>query len=139
MLPIVILSAFFCAFEFLSILGKFSPKWLKRALGYEWIFDLTMSFGLMFWFATTGSILGIIISAVTGFFFSTILYAAKHMIGYQKLERVDGKLQWVEYPADWSWAGGGRLMGRLSRGVLNAFKGLFAGFTEAKNAPKQIA
>ena len=91
MLPIVILSSLFVAFEFLSIIGKFSPKWLKRVLGYEWIFDIMMSFGLMIWFASTGSIMGIIISAVSGFLFSLILYAAKHIIGFQKLEKVDDK------------------------------------------------
>ena len=72
MLPIVILSSFFVAFEVLSVLGKFSPKWLKRVLGYEWALDIAMSFGLIIWFATTGSIMGIIISAVSGFIFSTL-------------------------------------------------------------------
>ena len=139
MLPIIVLSSFFVAFELLSVLGKFSPKWLKRALGYEWIFDIAMSFGLMIWFATTGSIMGIIISAVSGFIFSVVLYAAKHMIGYQKLEKVNGKLTWVEHEGNWSWNGAGSIMNKIGRGIVKAFKGLFAGFTEAKNAPKSIA
>lgn len=138
MLPIIVLSSLFVAFEFLSVIGKFSPKWLKRVLGYEWIFDIIMSFGLMIWFASTGSIMGIIISAVSGFLFSLILYAAKQIIGYQKLEKVDGKRVWVEYEGSWSWNGTGSLMNRIGVGIMNALKGLFAGFTEAKNAPKQI-
>lgn len=138
MLPIIVLSSLFVAFEFLSVIGKFSPTWLKRVLGYEWIFDILMSFGLMIWFASTGSIMGIIISAVSGFLFSLILYAAKHIIGYQKLEKVDGKRVWVEYEGNWSWNGTGSLMNRIGVGIMNALKGLFAGFTEAKNAPKQI-
>lgn len=137
MLLIIVVSAFFTAFELLSVLGKFSPKWLRRTLGYEWAIDLLMSFGLMFWFATTGSITGIIISAISGFIFSVILYAAKHMIGYAKLERVPGEgFKWVEYPASWSWNGAGSLIGRVIRGIGKAFKGLAAGFVEAKNAPQ---
>lgn len=138
MLLIIVLSAFFTAFEVLSVIGKFSPKWLKRILGYEWALDLLMSLGLMIWFATTGSIIGIIISAITGFIFSIILYSAKHIIGYSKLHKTPEGWRWVEYPATWSWNGLGGLIGKLIKGIGKAMKGLVAGFVEAKNAPKEV-
>jgi hypothetical protein len=126
MLTIVIVASFFTAFEFLTILGKFSPTLLKRVLGYEWAVDIIMSFGMMLFFGLTGSITGIIISAITGFIFSAALYASKHTLGYQKYEKgADGTRSWVEYPAAF-------------RGIVNVGKRIVNGM-KAANDDKAVA
>ena len=129
-MTIIIVASIFTAFEFLSIVGKMSPALLKKVLGYEYVVDIIMSFGLMIYFGLTGSVTGIIVSAVSGFIFSVALYAAKHIVGYMKLERVPGtwfKFRWVEYPASWNSekAGGfmSRLFGSIGRFVMNFFGG----------------
>lgn len=129
-MTIIIVASIFTAFEFLSIIGKMSPTLLKKVLGYEYVVDIIMSFGLMIYFGLTGSVTGIIVSAVSGFIFSVALYAAKHIVGYMKLERVPGtwfKFRWVEYPASWNSekAGGfmSRLFGSIGRFVMNFFGG----------------
>jgi len=134
-MTIIIVASMFTAFEFLSIIGKMSTSLLKKVLGYEYVVDIIMSFGMMLYFGLTGSVTGIIVSAVSGFIFSVALYAAKHIIGYKKLERVPGtwfKFRWVEYPATWNSqkAGGfiSRMIGSIGRFVTN----FFGGFKKAR-------
>jgi hypothetical protein len=139
MLTIVIVASFFTAFEFLTILGKFSPTLLKRVLGYEWAVDIIMSFGMMLFFGLTGSITGIIISAITGFIFSAALYASKHTLGYQKYEKgADGTRSWVEYPATWTWEAFGGFTANAFRGIVNVGKRIVNGM-KAANDDKAVA
>ena len=104
-ITIIVVASLFTAFEFLSVIGKMSKSLLKKVLGYEYLIDIIMSFGLMLYFGLVGSVTGMIVSAVSGFIFSIALYSAKHIVGYSKLHRVQGtwfKFQWVDYPADWN-------------------------------------
>ncbi len=65
-MTVIVASAMFTSFGFLALIGKCSNKWLKRVLGYEYFLDVIMSLGMMFYFGLTGSITGIIVSAITG-------------------------------------------------------------------------
>jgi hypothetical protein len=130
-ITVIVVASLFTAFEFLSIIGKMSPSLLRKVLGYEWIVDLVMSFGLMLYFGMTGSITGMIVAAITGFIFSVALYSAKHMIGYSKLHRVPGtwfKFNWIEYPATWSSESAGSFLSRFVKGIGNFVMKFFGGF-----------
>lgn len=135
-MTIIIVASIFTAFEFLSVIGKMSTSLLKKVLGYEYVVDIFMSFGLMIYFGLTGSVTGIIVSAVSGFIFSVALYAAKHIIGYKKLERVPGtwfKFRWVEYPGDWSSEKAGGFFSRMIGSIGKFITNFFGGFRKAKS------
>ena len=53
-ITIITISAVFTAFSFLVILGKMSTSLLKKVLGYEYLLDIVMSFGMMIYFGLTG-------------------------------------------------------------------------------------
>lgn len=134
-MTLIVIASLFTAFEFLSIIGKMSPKLLKKVLGYEYLIDIIMSFGLMLYFGLTGSITGIIVSAVSGFIFSASLYATKHIIGYSKLHRVKGtwfKFEWVDYPATWSSKKAGGFFSNLFRSIGDFITNFFSGFKQNK-------
>lgn len=130
-ITIIAISAVFTAFSFLVILGKMSTSLLKKVLGYEYLLDLVMSFGMMIYFGLTGSIIGMIVAAITGFIFSVALYSAKHIVGYQKLERVNRswfKWHWVEYDADWNAKSAGGFFSRFVKSIGNFVSKFFSGF-----------
>lgn len=134
-MTIIIVASMFTAFEFLSVIGKMSTALLKKVLGYEYVVDIIMSFGMMLYFGLTGSITGIIVSAVSGFIFSVALYAAKHIIGYMKLERVPGtwfKFRWVEYPATWNSQKAGGFISRMISSIGRFVTNFFGGFKKAR-------
>lgn len=138
-MTIIIVAAVFTAFEFLSIIGKASDKWLKRVLGYEYVIDIIMSFGMMFYFSMIGSITGIIVSAITGFIFSAFLYSAKHIVGYSKLHHVKGlSFEWVTYEGNWSMEGAGGLLGRVVRRIINGSKSFVSGVTNEKHVAESV-
>lgn len=132
-MTVIVASAVFTSFGFLALIGKCSNKWLKRVLGYEYFLDIIMSLGMMFYFGLTGSITGIIVSAITGCIFSLCLYSAKHTIGHSKVERVNGKLTWVDYEGDWTMDGAGSWFGNLCRKVGGGVKSFFGGLRAKKH------
>ena len=130
-MTIIVIASLFTAFEFLSIIGKMSTSLLKKVLGYEYVIDIIMSFGLMLYFGLTGSVTGIIVSAISGFIFSVALYSAKHIVGFKKLERINGswfKWHWVEYPSDWNSEKAGGFFSRFIRSIGNFVSKFFGGF-----------
>ncbi len=141
-MTVIVIASLFTAFEFLSILGKMSPNLLKKILGYEYFIDILMSFGLMLYFGLTGSVTGIIVSAVSGFIFSIALYSAKNIIGYQKLQRVKGtwfKFKWISYEGNWNAQKTGGFFAKTLKSIGNFIVNLFSGFKNgAKNANENL-
>lgn len=83
------------AFEVVNLL-RLNKKLFKTILGYSWIPEIILSIGLPCLAATTGTISGVIIAAVTGFFITLTLEVCKKVVGTRKLKKVNGKRQWVE-------------------------------------------
>lgn len=130
-ITIIVVASLFTAFEFLSVIGKMSQPLLKKVLGYEYLIDIIMSFGLMLYFGITGSVTGIIVSAVSGFIFSAALYSAKHILGYSKLHRIPGtwfKFEWVDYPPNWNSKKAGGFFSRLFKSTGEFISNFFSGF-----------
>jgi hypothetical protein len=101
----MILSGILTAVSFIAIAAKFSPTFLQKCLGYEWAVDIVFSLGLMWLFAYTGAISGIMIGVITGLAISAILYITKNLYKYQKYERTDtGGYAWVTYNGKWTIA-----------------------------------
>ncbi len=78
----MIFSGILTAVGFVFIAAKFSKTFLLKCLGKDWLLDLCFTLGLMIWFGSTGTISGIVISAITGLCFSLVLYVAKNTMGY---------------------------------------------------------
>ncbi len=134
-ITIIVIASLFTAFEFLSVIGKMSKSLLKKVLGYEYLIDIIMSFGLMLYFGLVGSVTGMIVSAVSGFIFSVALYSAKHIVGYSKLHRVQGtwfKFEWVDYPPDWNSKKAGGFISKLFRATGEFITNFFSGFKSSK-------
>ena len=83
------------AFEVVNLL-RLNNKLFKTILGYSWIPEIILSVGLPALAATTGTISGVIIAAITGFFITLTLEVCKKVVGTRKLKKVNGKRQWVE-------------------------------------------
>lgn len=83
------------AFEVVNLL-RVSKTLFKTILGYSWIPEIILSIGLPALMALTGTISGVVIAAVSGFFITLTLEASKRIVGTRKLKKVNGKRQWVE-------------------------------------------
>lgn len=83
------------AFEIVNLL-RINKTLFKTILGYSWIPEIILSIGLPALMALTGTISGVVIAAVSGFFITLTLEASKVIVGTRKLKKIDGKRQWVE-------------------------------------------
>ena len=96
------LGGFLTAIGFVAIAAKINPGFLKKVLGYDWVVDLVCTVGIICMFGTTGTISGMMIGITTGLAISAVLYVTRKFWGYEKLEKVDGKLKWVEHNGEWT-------------------------------------
>lgn len=98
----MLFSGILTAVGLVAIAAKFSPTFLKKILGYDWIIDLVVTFGIPIFMG--GSHIGIMTGVITGLSISLILYIAKNIMGYQKLEKGSGfmGLSWVTKPGKWT-------------------------------------
>lgn len=124
------------AVSIVAIAAKFSPTFLKRVLGYEWVVDIIMHGGIAIMFGLTGTISGIMTGIYTGLAVSAILFVTKRLWKYQKLEKnEEGKRVWVEYEGEWNARYFGAQIRKLKEGkierVINEFKTGYAGQLEA--------
>lgn len=81
------------AAQVIYIFQSFGSHYLKVALGYKAYIDLFFTLGLTAYFATTGALGSLLMSACTGLALSIILYVGRKVIGYRRYENG----QWVEY------------------------------------------
>lgn len=91
----LVICSFLTTAEIFFILYSLNPHWLKVALGYSWVLDITLGVGMSLVMLSTGSLGGLIMSAISGAVLSLSLITMKKMIGYRKFK--DGK--WHEYAA----------------------------------------
>lgn len=91
----LVICSFLTTAEIFFILYSLNPHWLKVALGYSWVLDITLGVGMSIMMLSTGSLGGLIMSAISGAVLSLSLLSMKKMIGYRKFK--DGK--WTEYAA----------------------------------------
>ena len=90
----LVICSFLTTAEIFFILYSLNPHWLKVALGYSWVLDLTLGVGISLIMLSTGSVSGLIMSAISGAVLSFSLIAMKKLIGYRKLENG----VWYQYP-----------------------------------------
>lgn len=95
---LLVTCSFLTVAEVFFILYSINPHWLKVALGYSWVLDLTLGVGVSIMMLSTGSVSGLVMSAITGFCLSLSLITMKKLIGYRKFKTVNGEKKWVEYP-----------------------------------------
>jgi hypothetical protein len=131
MMTLIIVTACLTTYELLAILYKFSPKFLKTALGYEVWIDLFFGGVLTIAAASTGSMIALVISVVSGFFISITLALTKKFLGYRKYEKdiVTGKRKWVEYPSEWGAETVGQGIRLIGCKVFSKLKSTAKGFT----------
>ena len=95
---ILVMVSVLTAVEVLFILSS-SEHALKAFLGYKLYVDLIYGVGLTLYMGLSGTISGVIIAAVSGFFMTMTLLLASKIIGYRKRKVLDdGRVVWVEYP-----------------------------------------
>lgn len=94
----LVICSFLTTAEIFFILYSLNIHWLKVALGYSWVLDLTLGVGMSIIMLSTGSLGGLIMSAISGAVLSVSLLSMKKLIGYRKYETINGKKVWVEYP-----------------------------------------
>ncbi len=82
----LVVCSFLTTAEIFFILYSLNPHWLKVALGYSWVLDLTLGVGISLIMLSTGSVSGLIMSAISGAVLSFSLIAMKKLIGYRKFE-----------------------------------------------------
>lgn len=92
------------AVSVIAIAAKFSPKILRRCLGYDWIVDIFLSVGIVALFAGSGTISGLMTATVAGLMISGILYLLRKLWAFEKYEKnpETGKRQWVLYKGEWN-------------------------------------
>lgn len=134
MMTLIIVTACLTTYELLAVLYKFSPKFLKTALGYEVWIDLFFGGVLTIAAASTGSMVALVISVVSGFFISITLAFTKKFLGYRKYEkdRVTGKRKWVDYPSEWNSETVGEGIRLIGSKVLSKLKSTAKGFTNVR-------
>ena len=93
MLFIVLTASALTCFEMYNLSKHTGPKVFKTLLGYSWIPEVTCSIILPVIAMSTGSLTGVLISVVAGFFFTITLEVSKRVIGYRKYKRGEG---WIE-------------------------------------------
>ena len=97
MLFITVVGALGC-FEIINLLRQAGNKAFKTVLGYVWIPEIILSIGLPALAATTGTISGVVIAAVSGFMITMTLMVCKKVIGTRKRVKnpITGKKEWKE-------------------------------------------
>ena len=96
----LIVVGFLTAAEFMYILKSLNETVFLTVLGYKAWADLIFGFGTTVYFATTGTISGVVIAAFAGIMFSLCLHCTAKLFGTRR--RVKGK--WVVSPPAWSIA-----------------------------------
>lgn len=138
MLMVTIVGAACTALGFFGIAAKFSPSFVKKCLGYEWMIDLAISIGVIFLFAGAG-ITAMLVGIITGVIFSGVLFCMKNIVGYSKIQRnAEGKLGWVEYPATWTFRTLGAGMAKVGKGVVGAAKEMIDGIKDKEPQLKLV-
>ena len=94
----LLIVGFLTAAEFMYILRSLNETLFLTALGYKAWVDLVFGLGTTVYFATTGTISGIVIAAFAGIMFSLCLYCTAKLFGTRK--RIKG--QWVITQPEWS-------------------------------------
>lgn len=89
----LVVCSFLTVAELFFILYSLNVHWLKVALGYSWVLDLTLGVGMSILMLSTGSLGGLVMSAISGAVLSLSLLTMKKVVGYRKFK--DG--QWYEY------------------------------------------
>ena len=94
----LVICSFLTTAELFFILYSLNIHWLKVALGYSWVLDITLGLGMSIIMLSTGSLGGLIMSAISGAVLSISLLLMKKTIGYRKRISVNGVGVWAEYP-----------------------------------------
>ena len=99
----MLFSGMLTAVSIIAIAAKFSPKWLRRCLGYDWIVDLFLSIGIVALFAGSGTISGLMTATVAGLMISGILFLLRKFWKYELYEKNEdtGKREWVLHEGKW--------------------------------------
>lgn len=131
----MLFSGLLTAVGLVAIAAKFSPTFLKKILGYDWIIDLVVTLGIPIFMG--GSHIGIMTGVITGLCVSLILYVAKNIMGYQKLEKGSGfmGLSWVSKDGKWTPAYIGSSLHNVSR---SSIKGAVSDFKQGWNSAEDI-
>lgn len=93
MTTMLVVCSVITATQCIYLFHSFSPHYLKVALGYKAYIDLFFTIVLTGYFATTGALGALLMSAFTGLSISCLLYVGRKVHGYRIRE--NGK--WVEY------------------------------------------
>lgn len=134
-MTLIVLASVLTAYELISILYKFSPDVLKRALGYDVWIDIFFGGVLTIAAASTGAMGALIIAVVTGFFISITLMTTKKFIGYQKYEKnSQGKRVWVEYPPTTTANSVGSALYNMGVWCASKAKAVINGFSDSAKA-----
>lgn len=80
---------------------KFGTTFLKRLIGMDSWADIFITIGLVFMFGITATFSGMMTGIIAGVVISIALLVAKRVFPHQKLERVNGKWQWVDKKPGW--------------------------------------
>ena len=128
----MLFSGILTAVSIVAIAAKFSPNFLKRMLGYDWLVDSIMSVGIAVIFGLTGTISGMMTGIYTGLAISAVLYVTKKLWKYQKLEKnTEGNRVWVEYEGEWNARYFGSQIRKLREGKIDRVVSEFrAGFNQ---------
>lgn len=136
MMTLIVITACLTTYELLAILYKFSPNFLKSALGYEVWLDIFFGGVVTIAAAMTGSMTALVISVVSGFFISITLACSKKFLGYRRYEKnpATGKREWVDYPAEWNAESVGQGIYFVAQKVKVKLFNVFKGFGNAKKS-----
>lgn len=99
MITTAIFAGTLTAIGFLFLAMKFGNGFVKTALGYAWLTDITVTFGCIALFAMSGTISGLMTGIVTGVIASLGLSIARKMVGYRTLRVQHPK--WYLWQATW--------------------------------------
>lgn len=81
------------------ILFKFGKGFFRKLLGYDAWVDIVVTLALPIWLGLTYS--GVVLGIIAGLSMSIILFVAKNVLGYSRLERDGWKFHWVNHEAIW--------------------------------------
>jgi hypothetical protein len=85
--------------------AKFGTGFIRKLLGYDILVDVAVTLALMWIFAVTGTISGLMTGIFCGFIISVVLFFGKKLFTHSKYMKVGGKYRWVNVPGDWAfWA-----------------------------------
>ena len=83
------------------LVAKFGTRFLKRMLGMDIATDIIVTVFLVWLFATTATISGMLIGLFVGLLVSGFLFLGKKLLPHQKLVKVDGRYIWVDQAGEW--------------------------------------